>query len=232
MTHPVRIEATIEPIVVLIDEERAAYLDDIENQAIALHGARIDNREQHAEFNRIVAMGTAAERQIEADRVRAKAAPWKLCVDIDTAAKDRTTLLKNALHPLAIEMVRFERAERAEAERVERERQAQVREAQRRQLEAQSLPVATAADLRAREDLVDEMAVVELVEAPAPIKSSVSTRPKFVVVIDDIKLLPAVVNGIEVVEPKRAAIKKLLEANVPVPGCRLQAEETVVRRAR
>jgi len=230
--EPVSVDCDAPDNIIILDQASVDRLNAILDRAREYHGMRIDDDDTFALVDQIVASGTAEQRALEKDRVRTKAPFLNAGRDIDAAAKTIDTEIAAVLDPLAVAMSAYQRRKKVEAERVERERQRQIEEAQRRQLEAESLPVSTPEDLAVREDLVDEVAVVELVQAPTEIKSHVRTQVTMTVEVFDYSMLPGMVNGVQIVEPKVAAIKKLLECNVEVPGARLVAADKVVRRAR
>lgn len=142
------------------------------------------------------------------------------------------------------ERVRQEAIAKADAARREAEAAA---EAERRRLQAEADAKAAEARAKAEADAKEleallgtpvapakvEAPVVVAAPAPAapavvippPVKSSVVTRRVKVLVIEDEKAVPAYAAGIELRTIDRAAVRKLLDNGIAVPGARLEERE-------
>lgn len=141
----------------------------------------------------------------------------------------------------------------AKAQAAQREAEAAA-EAERRRLQAEADAKAAEARAKADADAKELEALLGTPVAPAPVaapvvvaapvpaapavvipppvKSAVVTRTVKVLVIEDEKAIPAYVAGIEVRCIDRAAVRKLLDNGIAVPGARLveQEQDAMARR--
>jgi vacuolar-type H+-ATPase subunit H len=175
----------------------------------------------------------AAERQATKPMDEARVSLGKKISAADTEMR--------RLHEEAMRKAR-EEADRKAAE--ERRRQEEERRKIIEQQEAERKAAQEAADAEAalfgtKAEVVSApeppppVVVVPIVETPAELaaavlpKAAVRTTVRKVLFIEDASKIPREMAGVLLLEPNDKAIKKLLEAGVSVPGCRLVDEQRI-----
>jgi hypothetical protein len=217
--------------IVLLTEEAVAEANELIRRCDALELVNDDNFEA---ANADVGKLTAFEKKLERNRVAVKAAPWSLCKQIDAAAGSVSGRIEQAKRRAAKLVGDHLRRKRDAAERAEADRQRKIEEARRAAEEAAKLEANTEADIDAREELVEQTAVVPLPAtwaAPVTKGGSVHLRSKKELVIGDWTKIPHTINGVALLEVKHGAIKRMLESGIAVPECELVDVDAETARA-
>lgn len=167
------------------------------------------------ELDRRVGAGASLVKELEAARLEATAPLRNAIHAINEAAKRATGALRELVRDGARAVVDERRRRREGAA-------AATAAAMQRLQELAGVP-----DM---EDAVQEAAATWLDtlpsdEAETRTRSGTATRRE--VEIYDPELIPHSINGIELLKPVHAAIRRLLYANIDVPGCRLVEREHV-----
>lgn len=247
MTHIAVRHEVPAPTVVVIDDDVRAQIFDLVAKADAID--TVDDA-SFAESNKLVAAMAALERAIEDSRKQVKAPVLDLGRNIDSAARSVLDPCARSRKRVAALIDKRQREIEVERRRVEAENQRRIEEARRKVEEEKRRREAEIAalesqgaesedDKRALEELHIEhqaegqrTAIVALEQPPEPEKSVVSARVNKIPEIVDASQIPHAMNGIELMRPVMANIRKLLVAGVAVPGARLVEQRTLATRRR
>lgn len=203
--------------------------------------------------NRILVEIHAAGKALEARRVELKKPITALGKAIDSVVANVADPLDVAKRALSHRVVAYQRAEQEKAEKAKREAEEKAA-AERAAAEAERARLQAEADAKAKQEAEDMARILGApvepekvtVEAPkpapapappitaAPVKATaIQTRKVKKLVIDDEAAVPAYVAGINIRPIDNAAVRKLVEAGVTVPGCRMvEVEEIGMARGR
>lgn len=226
---PREVTSTIESTIVLLAPDAAAQARDLLASAAELGDIDSDN------FNRadeIVARLQGWLSRLELSRKAAKEPVITLGRAIDSVAGGWSDAMTRAKDALSARIAKRLRALEVQRQQAEAAREAALAKAVEQVAAVAALPADTAADEQARDELVLASAVVLLPTVPARPKSAVQLRQNQAVAITDASKIPHKLNGLVLLEPKLANIKKLLVAGVAVPGATLVLEEGTAVRGR
>ena len=167
------------------------------------------------ELDRLVGAGAALVKTIDAERLAATEPLRNAIAAINDAAKSATGALKEMVRDGARAVVDERKRRREDAARATTVAVQRLTE----------LASATGSEDEMREAASTWFDTLPTDEAERRMLSRTSTHR--VLEILDPSLIPYEINGIELLRPVHAAIRRLLAANVDVPGCRLVEREHV-----
>jgi hypothetical protein len=190
----------------------------------------------------VLADAARLDRDIQKQRL-------ELTRPIDAAKKAIKAAVDEALAPLEREKSRVAGLVATTTRRLEKERQEAMRKAreeaeEKARKERARLEAERQAEIERQQEEaalfggepepepppVVVVPVVEDVPELPKVKSAVQTRQLKRLVIDDESAIPREIQGVRLLEPSEKAIRKLLDAGIPVPGCRLETyNSTAVR---
>lgn len=233
------------PEVVVIDEEHRLAVEDACARADAIERVDATNL---ALADEIVAEQARMGRQIVEDYRAVKDPIVALGRAVDRAKRDVYDQLNRSKIRLAGLVADHHEALERERRRVEAENRRRIEQAKREAAEEQAAlarevealaaqGVETDEDRRALRELTVEQdasaqrhAIVPLASPPEAPRSNVVRRKIPKVEIVDPSRIPHQINGLELMRPVEANIKKLLSAGVEVPGARLVETRSLATR--
>lgn len=233
--------------VVAIAEDVVAEIDALVD-SIMTRGQITPHNLSAADYD--LRKATTLRTRIEAQRKQVKAPILDLGRQVDHAANgqiDRLVAVEREQARTVDEYNRAAEAANREAERRRHEQEAAERAAAERKareeqeaIERMRVAASTPADKLAADQLAAESVQREIQAvtaptaiapaAPLPVSDAVRKTPRRVVKVHDLAALCATggtVNGVQVVDALLPSIRKLLLANVPVPGCELVDEVSI-----
>jgi len=179
---------------------------------------------------------TAVRADVESARKEAKEPVLDMGRAIDGAAKELLAPLEKARVAIGNRLADWTRRER---------QRAQEAEAARRKAEAAALEEQRKREREAAKAVEEgkpeppPAAPIVVASEPIPVarvSSAVSSRKAKTLVIDDLSAIPASIKvgdqDVQLLKPIEAAIKRLLNLGVEVPGCHMQEEEVLAARRR
>lgn len=232
--NPIIIANPLDAEIVALSGETREIIAGIVNDAKGITAIR--DVSDYDAANLVVSRANRLAKDIEAERKRLKAPVLELSRSLDDAAGEAIAPLAGIKMDLGRMILGYQEAEnrrRQEEYRRQQEAARMAAEEARKREETARAAIATATV----EDLPppDEAPVhVPEVLPPAPPKmmksSAVTQRTIKEVVIDDATKIPHAINGAVLLIPDTKAIKKLLEAGMAIPGCRLVDRDLIAAK--
>jgi hypothetical protein len=216
--------------IVALSGETRELIADLERRSAAITTISSDAEMKCADD--LVKQATALKNAIEDERKRHKAPILDLGRAMDDAAGEAIAPLAGIKVDLGKIIVAYTKAEN---ERRQREYEKQMEAARLAKEEAdRKAAEAALADDPPPEDMPppDEQTVIipEVLPPPPPrVLKSASVTQRIIkdVVIDDATLVPIAIGGAMLRPVDDKIVKKLLEAGIEVPGCRLVPRQTI-----
>ena len=224
---PDLLPGTPHPTLAVLDPQAAAGWLTLAEESAAL--TVTDATSQAAAEKALVGLHNAA-KTIE-DRRKALKRPItdlgkaiEACV---SSVANPVTKAKQALQGKISDFLMAERAKAEEAAAAERKR---LEEEARIQAEKDATELAEIIGAPVEPDQVKVVVPVAAPVAAAPVSSAITMRSVTKLVIDDPAAVPCVVGGVDIRPINMAAVRRLLDAGVDVPGARLVTEEVAAMK--